>query len=397
MNKKQFIFPFLVLLLGGAGYWGMASMKKPPAEKALIDNTPLVTVQKNHPVEMNFSVSSYGVVSAKYETELVAQVSGEVVYLSEKFVRGGFVKKGDLLAKIDASDYDVALIEAQANIASAEAALVLERAYGDVAKEQWSNITRSKPTALSLRKPQLAQEEARLLSAQATLKRAKKNRQRTQIKAPYNALIESRKVGLGSYVSMGTSLGKIFSTAQAEIRLPVADHELQYLTNQGVGEKVTVFAKLAGVEQQWNGKIIRTEGVIDQRSRMNYLVAEIKDPYALLSNKKVSKENSKNELRYGTYVTALINGREAGEISIIPRHLLLDGKVAIVNELQQLHFQEVSVARTVGAQLFINQGLKEGELVITSALDYPIEGMPVQIINKQPTNDVNKKQTVQKD
>ena len=397
MNKKQFIFPLVVLLLGAAGYWGMAAMKKPPAEKPLIDNTPLVTVLKNHLINMNFSVSSYGVVSAKYETELVAQVAGEIVYVSEKFVRGGFVKKGELLAKIDASDYDVALIEAQANIASAEAALVLERAHGEVAREQWSDIKSSKPTALSLRKPQLAQEEARVLSAKASLKRAQKNRQRTLIKAPCDALIESRKIGLGSYVSMGTPLGKIFSTAQAEIRLPVADNELQYLTNKGVGENVTVFANLAGVEQQWSGRIIRSEGIIDERSRMNYLVAEIKDPYALLSNKKISKEKSKNELRYGTYVTAIINGREAGEISIIPRHLLLDGKVAIVNKQQQLHFQDVSVARTVGTRLFINEGLKEGELVITSALDYPIEGMPVQIINKQPTSDVNKKQTVQKD
>ena len=90
MNKKQFIFPVLILLLGGAGYWAMATMKKPPAQKPIVDNTPLVTVQSNQPQALNLSVASYGVVNAKFTTELVAQVSGEIVFLSEKFVRGGW-------------------------------------------------------------------------------------------------------------------------------------------------------------------------------------------------------------------------------------------------------------------------------------------------------------------
>lgn len=379
MKKKQFIFPFVVLLLGVAGYWGMAAMKKPPAEKTPVDNTPLVAVLKNHLIDMNFSVSSYGVVRGKYETELVAQVAGEIVYLSDKFVRGGFVKKGELLAKIDGSDYDAEVTQAKANIASAQAALVLERAQGEVAKELWRDIKSSKPTPLSLRKPQLAQQEASLLSAKASLKRAQKNRQRTLIKSPYDALIESRKIALGSYVSMGTPLGKIVSTAQAEIRLPVADNELRYLANKGVGAEVTVFAELAGVRQQWSGKIIRNEGIIDERNRMNYLVAEIKDPYALSDSVK-----GKNELRYGTYVSAFITGQAVSDISIIPRHLLIDGKVAIVDKQKQLHFQDVTVERTVGAQLFISAGLKEGDLLITSPLDYPVEGMPVQIKSTQP-------------
>ena len=383
MNKKQFILPFVVLLLGGAGYWGTASMKKPPAEKPPLDNTPLVTVLNNHLVDINFAVSSYGVVSGKYETQLVAQVAGEIVYLSERFARGGFVKKGELLAKIDGSDYDAALAQAQADIASAQAALVLERAQAEVAKEQWRTIKSSKPTALSLRKPQVAQQEARLLSAKASLKRAQKNQQRTLIKAPYDALIDSRQIGLGSYVGSAAPLGKLLSTREAEIRLPVADSELQYLIDNGIGSKVTVCADFAGTKREWQGEIIRSEGVIDSRSRMNYLVARVQDPYALQSKAALSSKNSKAKLRYGTYVTARIAGRPAEGISIIPRHLLVDGKVATVNDRQQLHFQPVSVARTVGTQLFINRGLKEGDRVITSALDYPIEGMQVQIKTQQ--------------
>ena len=94
----------------------------------------------------------------KYETLLVAQVNGEIVELNDIFVRGGFVKKGQLLARIDPNDYHAALIDAQANMASARAALEKEVAQGKVAEREWKQITDTSPTELSLRKPQLAQE-----------------------------------------------------------------------------------------------------------------------------------------------------------------------------------------------------------------------------------------------
>ncbi|MCP4326615.1 MAG: efflux RND transporter periplasmic adaptor subunit [Alteromonadales bacterium] len=372
MNKKQFLLPIIILLFSAAGYWGALQFKKTPQEKEHIDNTPLVAVQiiKSSPVD--FSVGSYGVIKSQFETDLVAQVSGEIIYLSKEFVRGGFVKKGQVLAKIDASDYEAALIDAQANIASAKAALVLETAHADVAKEQWRKIKGSKPTALSLREPQVAQEKARLLSSQAGLKRAKRNLERTVIRAPYDALIHRRLVSLGSYASIGTTLGKTYSTAIAEVRLPVADNELQYLIDNGKNAPVIINATLAGQPQEWSGKVVRDEGVIDERSHMNYLVVQIKDPYRL-------KSKSADKLRFGTYITALISGKKFPSISIIDRHLITKNQVAIVDSQNKLHFQKVNVSRILDGKAYINDGLNDGTQVITSALDYPLEGIPLLI------------------
>ena len=377
MNKKQFFLPIFILVISGLGYWGALQFKKPPIEKEKVDNTPLVTVKVIQTAPVNFSVGSYGVVKSQFETDLVAQVSGEVIYLSKKFVRGGFVKKGEVLAKIDASDYEAALIDAQANIASAKAALVLEIAHADVAKEQWRKIKGSKPTALSLREPQVAQEKARLLSSQAGLKRAKRNLERTVIRAPYDALIHSRLVSLGSYASTGTALGKILSTDIAEVRLPVADSELQYLENHGEQANVWIDAVIAGKKQQWLGKIVRNEGVIDDRSHMNYLVVQIQDPYQLAPSQNKTKPIKK--LRYGTYITALISGKKLPSISIIDRHLITNSQVAIVNKQGLLHFQPVNVARILDGKVYIDSGLENGMQVITSALDYPIEGMALLV------------------
>ncbi|MCL1130626.1 efflux RND transporter periplasmic adaptor subunit [Shewanella sairae] len=387
-TKKQIILPMVVIAVGVAGFIGMSAMKKPPEEKEELDTTPLVSVQAVEINPMSFSVSSYGVVSAKYETELVSQVNGEIVYLSDSFVRGGFVKKGDVLAKIDPSDYEAALIDAKANMASAQATLVQEKAFGKVAEAEWKRIENGVPTELSLRKPQLAQEVAKLKSTEAGLKRANRDLERTVIKAPYDALIEARNLGLGSYVSKGTPLGKVLSTDEAEVRLPIADKDLQFLERKGKDAQVLLTGDFAGKAQQWLGKIVRSEGVIDNRSRMTYLVAQIKDPYGLESNN--------NELRYGTYVTANIDGSHAGQVARIPRHLVINNQVATLDDDNKLRYKDITIVRQIGSEVIVSAGLDVGVNVITSALDYPIEGMQLALPqDKAPKDELDDSQDTQ--
>ncbi|MGB0894419.1 MAG: efflux RND transporter periplasmic adaptor subunit [Parashewanella sp.] len=366
---KQVLFPVLALSGAVAIAIGFSAMKKPPAEKPVVDARPIVSVTDNKLVPFSHTVSSYGVVTGKYETQLVAQVAGEIQYISDAFVRGGFVKKGAILAKVDPIDYEAALIDAQAQLANAKSALVLEKAQGRVAEKEWSEITNGKPTELSLRKPQLAQEMAKLKSAQASLKRAKRNIERTVIRAPYDALIEARNIGLGSYVNNGNPIGKIISIDTAEVRLPVPDKELRFLKDSGKGASVQIEAQLAGQTEIWQGKIIRSEGVVDKNSRMTYLVAQVKDPYGLNSDKP--------ELKFGSYVTVIINGDNAGHVSIVPRSLLIDGHVPVMTKDKKLALKPVKVLRETGANVVISSGLNNGDKVITSAIALPVNGMEV--------------------
>ncbi|WP_434929794.1 efflux RND transporter periplasmic adaptor subunit [Shewanella sp. HL-SH5] len=370
-TKKQIILPIVVLGLGIGALAGISALKKPPEEKPALDTTPLVSVEEIQFQPMMFNVSSYGVVNPKYNTNLVSQVMGEITYLSDSFVKGGFVKAGDILAKIDASDYEADLLDAQASIASAKAALVQERANVKVAEKEWAQISNGTPTDLSLRKPQLAQEIAKLKSAEAGLHRAQRNLERTVIRAPYDSLVSSREVGLGSYVSKGTPVGALLSTDIAEVRLPLADKEIQYLEAKGVNATVELVGNFAGSKQEWIGKIVRSEGVVDSKSRMTYLVAEIVDPYGLKADKR--------ELRYGTYVTANISGASAGEVTIVPRHLIVNGQVAIMDDEKLLRYIDVTMLRQEGSKVVISDGLENGMKLITSALDYPIEGMKLAL------------------
>jgi len=353
-------------------------MKQPPEKKPEVDNTPIVSVEEVSVSPMTLNIESYGIVKPKYETEMVAQVSGEIVELSPLFVRGGFIKKGQLLARIDPSDYQSALIDAEAKMASARASLEKEEAQGKVAESEWKSITNSSPSELSLRKPQLAQELANVKSAQASVLRAKRNLERTEIRSPYDAMIESRNIGLGSFVVTNANVGKVLGTAIAEIRLPVADQQLQYLNGNGVDAVVLLEGTYSGALKEWKARINRSEGVIDSTSRMSYLVAEIKDPYLLM----VEPSNAL-PLRFGSYVNAKIIGQHIEQATSIPLYLIKDGRVAILDEESRLHFATVNIIRNEGANVIISNGLNAGDKIIVSALDYPIDGMKLALPAKK--------------
>jgi len=376
-RKKQIIIPIVILIAGILLFVGFSSMKKPPEEKAKVDNTPIVAVEEVSVAPMILHVDSYGIIKPKYETELVAQVSGQIVELSEAFVRGGFVEKGQLLARIDPSDYEAALIDAEASLASAKAALEQERAQGKVAEQEWKRITNASPTELSLRKPQLAQELARVKAAQASVLRAKRNLERTELKAPYDAMIEERNIGLGAFVGTGSRVGKLLGTATAEVRLPVADNQLQFLENQGQKAKVNLVGTFAGVETTWQAEIVRNEGVIDNKSRMSYLVAEVKDPYALSAN------DEKTPLRFGSYVNAEVLGLELAQATSFPRYLVNNNRVAILDEESKLHYVDINIVRQDGANVIVSKGLAHGDRLIVSALDYPVDGMQLALPSEE--------------
>lgn len=384
-TKKQIIIPIVILAVGLAGMAIFSSMKKPPEEKAKVDNTPIVAVSDISVAPMTLEVNSYGVVTPKYETELIAQVNGEIVELSDTFLRGGFVKKNQLLARIDPNDYQAALIDAQASMATARAGLEKEVAQGKVAESEWKQITDTSPTELSLRKPQLAQELARVKAAQASVLRAERNLERTEVRAPYDAMIDSRNIGLGSYVGVGSTIGHVLATAMAEVRLPVADNQLEFLANQGVNSKVKLIGIYAGKATQWSATIKRNEGVIDNKSRMGYLVAEINDPYQLKSKAKQAAQHNITPLRFGSYVNAKIVGNNIAQATLVPRHLVINGKVAILDNDSKLHYVAIDIVRQQGSNVIVANGLAHGDRLIVSALDYPVDGMKLALVGDEKT------------
>lgn len=368
-NSKRTLLPVIIIGITVALFAGLMATKKTPPRKPEKHQAPFVSVEAVKLQAITLSVPSQGLVKSKYETRLLAQVSGEIIEVSDRFVQGGLVKQGEMLAQIDPFNYEVRLQQAKAELASARATFIQERAQGRVAEAEWKNITSAEPSELGLRKPQQERALAAVQAAEAGLRQATKDLERTQIKAPYDALIASRTVSPGTFVNTGTALGTVLNTTIAEIRLPIAGRELAYLNNRGIGSPVTLSANSGTTSTEWQASIVRDEGIIDDQSRMIYLVAQLDDPYNLQGQHPF-------RLPFGTYVTASITGKVLPEAARVPRHLLMDDRVALYKE-HKLVFRDIKVLRHEN-QFSLVSGLNKGDLLITSSLQAPVAGMALE-------------------
>ena len=154
----------------------------------------------------------------------------------------------------------------------------------EVAEEEWSQFTEGEAPALGLRKPQLASALAALESAEANLAMAERNLEANHNKAPYDSVMRSKQADLGQFVGAGAQIATLFGTEVAEIRLPLSDLDVTYLNlpeESQTEPRVLLESQVSGVDAQWLGKLVRTEGVLDEASRVIYGVVQVEDPYNL--------------------------------------------------------------------------------------------------------------------
>ena len=357
--------------------------RKPDTSQAI-----LVDTVKAEVVSLNLFVSSQGTVRPRTETTLVAEVSGKIVSVSPDFVAGGFFHEGDVLLQIDPSDYRAGLKRAEAALASREAKLADETARSEQALKDWQNMGKpGQPSDLGLRKPQMADARANVSAAEADVEKARRDLERTQITVPYDGLVRQKAVDIGQYVTPGTRLGVTFAIDTAEVRLPLTNSDLKYLVlPTGTQAKnqdkpyppVTLSAYRAGDTDQWQAQIIRTEGVVDETSRVVYAVAEVIDPYGVLG------QSHQSELKVGTFVNAEIQGLFADNVVVLPRHVWQsDNTILIINDDNELEILPVTVLRSEPKKIYISSGIQTGARVITTTLDAPAPGTKLRTTDRR--------------
>ncbi|MBO2676394.1 efflux RND transporter periplasmic adaptor subunit [Shewanella algae] len=381
-NMKTFfrrIAPLLIIVVAVLGAELLMMTKQEPEQKAKEIPLPVVDVTQVEQQTMSLNLPSYGTVTPKYKTQLVSEVQGRILSIAPAFVAGGVVHQGDELAVIEPSDYEADLMQAQATLAQAKAALDEEIARGEVAKIEFSGYDNGMPPELGLRVPQLKKEQANVKYAEAALARAKRNLERTVIRAPFDAIVRARSVDLGQYVSIGTNLGELYDTAVAEVRLPLANKDLAYLESVDNPEtQVTLSAALAGKTVTWTGKVVRSEGVIDPDNRMVYLVAEVQDPYL-----RKQKQAGQLPLKYGSFVNAVIKGRTVDGLVKLPRYMVRNQHVAVVDKDNKIEMRHVNVVRTDLEYVYIKDSLKDGERISKTNLNNMTNGQLVRIANSK--------------
>ncbi|WP_102796499.1 efflux RND transporter periplasmic adaptor subunit [Bowmanella denitrificans] len=376
MNKIwiKITLPLAAIAMGIVGFMAIKATASDKSDKVEVDSRPTVKVEALSTEDYQVIINSYGEVKPLESTKLAALVGGEVVQWHEDFVPGGLVKRGTLLFSIDKQQYQAALLQAEANLSQAQALLVEERARAEVAKREAKSMPSTQVTDLYLRKPQVMSAEAAVKSAEAQLKIAQRDLAYTDVRAPYDALVISRNLGLGQYVHQGNEVGELYNVETAEINLPIAGFDAMFLPAELAGSQAQITSRGA-VSLTRTGTIERDLGIIDQGTRMSQVVARIRDPYSLNTDAPAFK--------FGTYVEVTLKGATLQDIFRLPQDLVTNRKVWVVNKDNELESRTVKVLREEAEYFLIGNGLNEGERVVMTLPEYPQNGMKVKIAGEQ--------------
>lgn len=359
--------------------------RRPPEQAAMLVDAIQPTIAQDH-----FIIEAQGTVRPKTQTTLVSEVAGPIVWMSPNFIAGGLFEAGDELARIDPSNYEAALLAARAELAAARANLSDEQARSDAARDDFRRLygDSREPGDLVLRLPQLARAEAAVQAQEAAVMRAERDLERTRIRLPYDGMVVRRDTDLGQYVSPGSTLGVAFSTDRAEVRLPMSDRELAFLDlpataeRDGLARPVTLTATVGGRKDQWPATLVRTEGVVDEATRLTYVVAEIDDPYGLDGGPDA------RALPVGTFVDASIPGRDASGLVVVPSEAVHGGnRVYVADGEDKLQVLTVEVVRKTTDRVYIDNQIGPEDRIVTTAIPAPVPGLQLRIRDPDPEPD----------
>jgi len=308
------------------------------------------------------------------------------VSVNENVRNGGFFEKGDVLGQIDPRDYEADVKISEASLADARQALAEAEARSQQASEDWARLgNEGEPTELVLRVPQLEAAKARVQSAESALSKAKLDLERATITAPYAGRVIRKLVDVGQVVTPNTQLAEIYATDVIEIRLPLRNRDLGFIrlpeslrfsddTNK-TETAVTIFSDLIGNEQ-WDARLVRTEGAIDQSARQLHVIAQIDDPFG-------PDGAGKAPLKIGQYVTAEIEGKFLRDVLVIPNNTIYQGSYVYTVEEGILRRKDIVIAWQNDDDAIIESGLEAGEQLVTTPLGQVTSGLKVSVAGER--------------
>lgn len=142
----------VAVIVGGIALFGVMQATAPrPEEKNGTAHPPAVQFAVAHARPTTIGITVQGEARPRVEASLAAQVSGRIVWVSPKFAEGGSFTQGEAMLRIEAADYELAVVRARAQVAQAQEGVVREEAESELARQDWQALGRGDPPPLALR------------------------------------------------------------------------------------------------------------------------------------------------------------------------------------------------------------------------------------------------------
>jgi membrane fusion protein (multidrug efflux system) len=356
-----------LLLAVGVGCSKKEAPPPPPPEVQVAE-----VVQKDMPVYIEL----VGATSGSEDVEIRARVEGYLV--SVNFTEGSFVKKGQLLYKIDPQPLEAALAQAKANLETARAGL--DKTNNDVNRykplaEQKAVSQQELDNALSAQ--QAAQFQVTAYGAQVD--KAKLDLAYTTINSPVDGLIGTTQKKVGALVGRGenTLLNTISQVNPILFRCAIAEAEYLRLARLGA-------VKDRSSEKYFGVELILADGtVFNHKGRLDAIERAVDASTGTLTG-QFSFPNPERILRPGQYGKARFVTDFKQDALLVPQLAVQEIQglysVMVVKPDATVEQRMVKAGERVGNLWIIDSGLKAGEKVIVEGLQKVKPG--VQVVAK---------------
>lgn len=346
-----------------------------PEKVTLSNNFLKVSVSPTRLGDYRPIITGFGEVKPVHEIGLTSEISGRVTQLSNAFRTGQIVLKGEVLAQIDPTNYEQALAQAQSSLEEAKLGLLEEERQSKQVLSEWKRSgVKGKPASeLVLRKPQLAFAQAKLKSAEANVKKEKRDLDNTLIRAPFNSLIVTRDIQPGSVIQTGTKIATLYSTDKVEIRVPLSDTQwIQLMSGHNDIKNQSVTIASSTGEGKWKGVIDRVEKHLSNDTRQRAVILSVSKPF-----------EQEIGLFPGSFVQAHIEGAVVNNLWELPASSISQkGDIWFVGSNGQLNSAKVKRFFDIEDSTYVYPKDGQGfatKKIITRPLSHFRKGMLVRI------------------
>lgn len=422
LNKRR-ILP-LLLIMGIAIAIGVNRLKPELKHEEALQPVIAVNVIEVQTQPLIPRTWGYGVVQPSTVLNATSEVNARVLWVHEELKKGAALTAGTELIIFDDQDYQLALLQAQADLAAQQANLdelkirkkntqsnlTLVQGKLDVAQKELkrlqsiakkqalsqSQVDQQRTVVLSLQQErQQLQNELNILPtqqriAQANAKRSqakveeqKRNILRTKITLPYTARIHSVDVEIQQNVRVGQALFSAHGIDQIEVSAqvplekikPLVEGQVKKLQELNFEQRMNALQLSASIRLtgalkniQWSAKVLRISEDLDPQTRTPSVIVAVDNPY------QQAKVGVKPPLLSGMYVEVEISAPAVNSL-VIPRSALHGNYVYLVDKQQKLHKQEVVLSFVQGDWAIISSGLENGDQLVISDVVPATEGI----------------------
>ncbi|ODT05714.1 MAG: efflux transporter periplasmic adaptor subunit [Mesorhizobium sp. SCN 65-20] len=351
------IFSLALVSLIGAGLAACTEAKTETVEA--VRPVKVVEIAKADTTrELHYS----GAVKARTEMNLGFRVGGKI---TERVANiGDRVKPGDLLARIDPTDYQLAVASAEANLAAAEKQVETARLTDQRAEQLYS---RKFASEAQREQAALAYKQAASLrdAALSSLRQAKNQVGYAELRSDQSGIVTSINADTGQVVGTGTPVVAVAVDGEKEVQIAVPELEIGKFTT-GKPVKVRFWSDDRLV---MDGKVREVAGSADAQSRTFSVRVSLPDDARVLLG-----------------MTATIEATvDSGQNFVsIPLSALAqqDGKqiVWVVDQADEtVKARDIKVANFVDDGVQVVDGLEPGDLVVSAGTQFMAEKLKVKV------------------